>query len=775
MRSKLITCLILFLCLHARADVIDTVAGSGKSQLDAGTGSARDVNIAQPFGVEIVEDGEARSLYVCEVGNHRVFHIDLATGNTRVIAGTGQKGDSGDGGPATKALMDEPYEVRVDARGDIYVVEMKGARVRKIDGKTGLITTIAGTGEPGYGGDDGPATKAKLRRPHSIALDGHGGLYIADIGNHRIRRVDLKTGRITTVAGTGRKQLPVDGSVATGRPMLGPRALYIVGDTMWIALREGHSVWRMDLRTHRLKHVAGTGKKGHRDASAKLSSFNGPKGIVANRDGSRVWVVDTENQCIREIDVKKDRVRTVAGYGPQGVGFGGDGGPATKAKMGRPHGITVDRRGVLYIGDTNNHRVRRVRPSEHSEIRESVESVESTSVAPWSQFLGPRRDGVSRETGLNLRWSKRKPKVLWRRPLGKGFSSISCDGERVFTMASQKRREFAVAFDAASGKVRWVTQLGAVFRDSQNQGEGPRATPTVHDGKLYCLLAAGDLFCLDVADGSEIWKINVFEASGSSNHHGEGLFWGLAGSPIVEGGRVIVQPGGKGSSVAAFDVRSGKLAWKTGSDPVGYGSPIVIEAGGMRQLIATTGSSFVSLDPRTGRSLWRHEWKNSFHCNCATPQSADGLLFVSSSYGSGCAALELGFENGKPTATRRWKNGELQNHYSTSIILDGHVYGCHANQGSTLRCLELATGKLRWVSRGAGKCSMIAVEGHLICLSERGVLTLVRADPRGFVPRGQVKGILRSKKAWAPPALSGGRLYVRDDREIVCLDLRPRS
>ncbi len=342
--------------------IIDTVAGSGRTGAGAGEGGALEVDIAQPFGVEHVEAGERRALYVCEVGNHRLFRVDLASGETRVVAGTGTRGGDGDGGPARKARMDEPYEVRVDDRGHIYVVEMRGARVREIDGQSGAIRTVAGTGTSGYGGDGGPATEAKLNRPHSIALDGRGGLYIADIGNHRIRRVDLDSGRMSTIAGTGHKQLPVDGSIATGRPLLGPRALFIVGKTMWIALREGHSIWSMDLRTHRLTHVAGTGKKGHRDGTARSSTFNGPKGIVASSDGSKVWVVDTENQCIREIDVAAETVRTVAGQGPRGEGFGGDGGAATKARMGRPHGITVDRRGVLYIGDTNNHRVRRVRP-----------------------------------------------------------------------------------------------------------------------------------------------------------------------------------------------------------------------------------------------------------------------------------------------------------------------------------------------------------------------------------------------------------------------------
>src|SRR5439155_10031084 len=163
------------------------------------------------------------------------------------IVGDGTKGYSGDGGPAGEAQLNEPYEVRFDTAGNILFVEMQNHIVRKVDTKTKIITTVAGTGQKGFSGDGGPATKAQLSTPHSIALDGDNNIYIADIGNHRIRKVDAKTGLITTIAGNGEKQQPVDGQTAAGKPMIGPRALFIVGDTLWIALREGHSVWQMNL------------------------------------------------------------------------------------------------------------------------------------------------------------------------------------------------------------------------------------------------------------------------------------------------------------------------------------------------------------------------------------------------------------------------------------------------------------------------------------------------------------------------------------------------
>jgi streptogramin lyase len=362
---------------RVEAGVIDTVAGTGKKE-----------DVGQPFGVEIGPDG---GLYVCEVENHRVLRVDRASGEVTTVAGTGKKGYAGDGGPAVKAEMNEPYEVRFDRAGNMYVVEMQNHVVRKVAAKTGVITTIAGSGVKGFGGDGGAAAKGMLNQPHSIAIleapgNGQAGeaeaqalsegakragasrqnhvkfLYIADIGNHRIRRVDLGSGVMETVAGNGEKKVPVEGVMSGEKALIGPRALFVRGGTMWIALREGHSVWSMDLVSAKLTHVSGTGKAGYAGdgGPAKEAQYNGPKGIAVDAAGN-VYVADTENQVIRRIDGKSGLVTTIAGSGPAGRGYGGDGGAATEGKMDRPHGVCVDEAGLVYIGDTNNHRVRRVR------------------------------------------------------------------------------------------------------------------------------------------------------------------------------------------------------------------------------------------------------------------------------------------------------------------------------------------------------------------------------------------------------------------------------
>lgn len=347
------------LAVTSLAADITTVAGTGKPANNGDSGLGQKVNVGDPFGVEIGPDG---CLYITEVRNHRVLRLDLTTGQLSTYAGTGKKGYSGDGGPATKAELNEPYEVRFDSAGNMLFVEMQNHLIRRVDAKTGTISTVAGTGEAGFGGDGGPATKAQFKQPHSIALDADNNIYVADIGNHRVRKIDTKSGTISTIAGNGEKKLPLPGQQAIGNPVVGPRALFIEDNVLWIALREGHSVWKLKLNEGKWEHVAGTGKKGFTGdgGPAVDATFDGPKGIAIGPD-KNLYVVDTENHAIRLIDTQTGKIGTIAGRGPTHKGGSGDGGPATAALLDRPHGICVARDGSVFIGDTLNHRVRRVK------------------------------------------------------------------------------------------------------------------------------------------------------------------------------------------------------------------------------------------------------------------------------------------------------------------------------------------------------------------------------------------------------------------------------
>ncbi len=340
--------LTLLLCATATAAEIQTVAGNGQPGYDT--------QLNNPYGLRVGPDG---AMYLCDIGSHRIRRVDLKTGALSTFAGTGEKGYSGDGGPARQAQMNEPYEVVFDRAGNLFFTDMPEQVIRRIDRKTGIITTIAGTGQPGFSGDGGPAIKAQLKQPHSIALAPDGGLLICDIGNNRIRRVDLETGLIATFAGTGEKKPTPDGAPLEGTPLNGPRALDIDDHgNLWLVLREGNTIHRIDTKEKKIYHVAGTGEKGFTGdgSDAKLARLNGPKGISWSPHG--VFFADTENHAIRRIDEKTGVVTTVAGTGTRGDGP--DGKDPLKCQLARPHGILVTREGTVYIDDSENHRLRKL-------------------------------------------------------------------------------------------------------------------------------------------------------------------------------------------------------------------------------------------------------------------------------------------------------------------------------------------------------------------------------------------------------------------------------
>lgn len=319
-----------------------TVAGTGQA------GASAD-QINDPFGVARGPDG---LIYFCEYGGQKIRRINM-DGTLTVVAGSGAAGFAN--GPALTATFNKPHEIRFDAKGDLYVADMVNHAIRKIDLKKGVVSTFAGTGKAGYAGDGGPAAEAQLKQPHSIQFGPGGELYICDIGNHAIRKVDA-AGKISTFAGTGKAGPTPDGAPIQGTPLNGPRSLdFDPQGRLWLATREGNQVFRFDLKEGRIRHVAGTGKKGFAGGPAKEATLSGPKGIAVAPNGD-VLLVDTESHSIRKIDAKTGRVELVIGTGEKGDGPDG---PATSCKLARPHGIWIDPDGTIFVGDSENHRVRR--------------------------------------------------------------------------------------------------------------------------------------------------------------------------------------------------------------------------------------------------------------------------------------------------------------------------------------------------------------------------------------------------------------------------------
>tara|TARA_B100000446_G_scaffold31836_1_gene27209 strand:+ start:37 stop:963 length:927 start_codon:yes stop_codon:yes gene_type:complete len=298
----------------------------------------------------------AGNLLYTESRNNVVRRVDKTTGVVTTVAGTGELGYGGDGGPATQATMREPYSLQVDGNGDIYIVDRLNAVVRKVDAATGIITTVAGTGEVGYSGDGGPGDQAMLREPNDCFLDGKGGLLIADIQDQRIRRLDLISGMISTFAGNGDKERSGDGKPALESSFLGSRAVCMdsKGNT-YIAEREGNGVRKIDA-SGIMSTVAGTGERGYEGdgGPALTATWGSPKALRCDAQDN-VVVVDTENHAIRVIHADSGIVTTIAGGR---LGGEGDGGPATEAAMDRPHGCGIDIDGNIFVADSNNHRVR---------------------------------------------------------------------------------------------------------------------------------------------------------------------------------------------------------------------------------------------------------------------------------------------------------------------------------------------------------------------------------------------------------------------------------
>jgi len=336
---------------------VRTVAGTGIAGYEPeGTAglNALQTPINDPYGIV---NGPDDALYFCEVGTGRTRRLDVGTGRLTTIAGNGRKGYVGDGGPAPSASFSAPHEIRFDANGHLFVVERDAHVVRRVDAKTGVVSTVAGTGVRGFSGDGGPATSAQLSQPHSIAFDASGRLLICDIGNSRVRAVDMKTGVITTYAGTGeRAATPNEGPIA-GTPLQGPRSLDTDAQgNVYLVLREGNAVFRLDAASGRLQRIAGTGVTGYSGdgGPAIAATFNGPKGIAWSPTDQSLYVVDTENHAIRRVDLRSGNIMTVIGTGQRADGPDGD---PLKCAMARPHGVVVFR-GVLYVTDSENHRIR---------------------------------------------------------------------------------------------------------------------------------------------------------------------------------------------------------------------------------------------------------------------------------------------------------------------------------------------------------------------------------------------------------------------------------
>jgi outer membrane protein assembly factor BamB len=382
----------------------------------------------------------------------------------------------------------------------------------------------------------------------------------------------------------------------------------------------------------------------------------------------------------------------------------------------------------------------------------------------WTDFRGPARDGEYRERPILTSWPAGGLKPVWREPVGSGYASMVIARGRVFTIEQRGSQEVVAAYDLATGHELWTNAWTAAFREMMG-GDGPRATPTWFDGRVYALGGQGEFRCLDEGTGRTIWRANILEDAGADN-----LRWGMAASPLVVGNTVVVLPGGgSGQSVVAYDRLTGTRAWAALDDQAGYSSPMLVTLAGVRQLVVFSASRVMGLTPDRGGLLWSFPWTTQFGVNASQPVIVgDNRVFISTGYGTGAAMIEIASNGGALAAREVWRTNRMKNQFTTTVFHDGFLYGLDE---SILACLDAATGDLKWKGGRYGFGQVMLASGHLVVLSEQGDLALVRATPEKHDEIARFP--MLEGKTWSHPAMADGYLLIRNVNEMAAFDLRP--
>lgn len=377
----------------------------------------------------------------------------------------------------------------------------------------------------------------------------------------------------------------------------------------------------------------------------------------------------------------------------------------------------------------------------------------------WSRWRGPEGTGISQESDWRKHWPE-APNILWEAFVGTGLSSVSVQDGRLYTAGNELNVDTVYCIDAETGESIWEYSYPSPLGNNEFEG-GPTSTPTVDGGAVFFLGRQGDLFCFDASTGQVRWSKNV-----SIEADVRVPAWGFAGSPVVAGDRLLVNVGDAGLAV---DKQTGSLLWSSADKDAGYATPVVYQDGEQSLAIFASGRSYVAVDAETGTERWRQRWLTTFGCNAADPILDGQRVFLSSGYNRGAALLDLS----EGDCDVVWKNKEMQNQLSTSVLIDGYLYGISGDidAGAELRCLELASGQLQWSDRSVRYGALAAADGHLLALSDSGELLVAPAVPHAFQPLAQSQVV--EGKCWTVPVLSGGRIYCRTaDGVLVCVDVR---
>jgi outer membrane protein assembly factor BamB len=380
----------------------------------------------------------------------------------------------------------------------------------------------------------------------------------------------------------------------------------------------------------------------------------------------------------------------------------------------------------------------------------------------WPQWRGPRRDGVSKETGLLKDWPANGPRLAWRiNGTGEGYSSFAVAGGRLFTLGARQNTEYVFAFDAATGKKLWEVANGKRFNN--DRGDGPRGTPTIDGDRVYVFGSSGDMTVLDAASGKVFWTQNLLQKYGGSN-----ISWGLSESPLVLTDRIIVTPGGRGASIVALRKTDGSLIWKSQNDEPGYSSALLHPIGNIQQAVVFTAERALGVDVNDGRVLWSYNRVANRTANIATPIARGNHVFLSSDYGTGAGLLALTPDGNGIKAAEVYFTNEMRNHHASSVLVGDYLYGFSS---SILTTMHFETGKVAWRDRSVGKGSLVFADDRLYLFSENGVVGLAEANPQKYVEHGRFQLRTGNLPTWTHPVVSGGKLFIRDQDTLYAYDV----
>jgi outer membrane protein assembly factor BamB len=396
----------------------------------------------------------------------------------------------------------------------------------------------------------------------------------------------------------------------------------------------------------------------------------------------------------------------------------------------------------------------------------------SASAGDWPQWRGPNRDGRSSDTGLLKEWPADGPKLAWKAAgLGKGYSSMAAVGDRLYTMGDKGDTGFIVGLSAADGKVLWSARVGKAGAPSMPGYDfpGPRCTPTVSGDLLFAADGWGELVCVSATDGKEQWRKNY-----GTDFGGKPATWGFAESPLVDGDQVVVTPGGRKGAMVALDKKTGRLLWqsKDFTDDAHYASIVAAEIEGVRQYVQLTAASVVGIAPQDGALLWRAP-RPARVAVIPTPVVAGNLVYVTSGYEAGCHLFKIASSGGKLSAELVYANKNMVNHHGGVVKVDDDVYGYSESKGFV--CQNFQSGDIAWAERDKIKKGCVSyADGRLYCRDENtGTVILLAAVSTGYTECGRLKQPDRApEKAWPHPTIANGKLYLRDQDNLFCYDLK---